>query len=335
MERIRYRIKMALFTCYYYSIEIILNVRANSDSKKKFLLKLSPWLPVIFLRWIAFGIYEKTVGKIVARRFMRNDAKRCFRYELGIVAIAKDEGKYIKEWVAYHKSVGVDKIYLYDNGSSDNTESEIAEYIKSGFVKFISFPGKKMQIVAYNNAVKEYGDECRYMAFIDLDEFIVPTKDEPITDTIHRILKRNPYAGGIGINWALFGSSGYEKSRPTPVTQTFFRRADETAWPNFHVKTICNPRTVKNYISPHFPVYKLGFINIAPNGRRQYVWGNRYVDYSEIRCHHYFCKSKEEWVVKRTRGMADRDQSYDMDKFNEYDINDVFDDIMVRYSDVV
>lgn len=31
--------------------------------------------------------------------------------------------------------------------------------------------------------------------------------------------------------------------------------------------------------------------------------------------------------------MADRNQVYNMEKFNEYDINDVFDDIMVRYSD--
>ncbi len=333
MERIQYRVKMTLFMCYYYSIEIILNIKAKSESKNQFIIKLSLWLPIIILRWIMSGVYEKTIGKIVARRFRKNDINRNFKYELGIVAIAKDEGQYIKEWVKYHKVVGVDKIYLYDNGSSDNTKSEIDDYVKSGFIKWIPFPGSVMQIPAYNDAIKKYSNECRYMAFIDLDEFIVPTKRELLVDTIRRIIKRNLYAGGIGVNWALFGSSGYEKQQEKPITQTFFRRADETAWPNFHVKTICNPRVVKNYISPHFPVYKLGFINIAPNGKRQYVWGNRYVDYSEIRCHHYFCKSKEEWIIKRSRGMADRNQVYNMEKFNEYDINDVFDDIMIRYSD--
>lgn len=333
MEKLRYKMKMALFTGYYYSIELILHVRSISSDRKQFLLKIIPWLPIILIRWIFSGLYEKTFGKILAKKLRKTDEKHNFIYDLGVVAIAKNEGNYILEWIKFYKAIGADVIYLYDNDSDDNTYAVIEEYINNGFVKWIPFSGKMMQIPAYNDAIEKYRNECRYMAFVDLDEFIIPAKEEPVLETINRIMSRNLYAGGIGVNWVLFGSSGYKTKQNKPVTQTFFYRADNSAWPNFHVKTICNPRAVKNYISPHFPIYKLGFINIAPNGTRQYVWGNRYVDYSEIRCHHYFCKSAEEWIIKRSRGMADRNQSYNMEKFNEYDLNDVFDDIMLRYSD--
>ena len=40
---------------------------------------------------------------------------------LSVVAIAKNEAPYIKEWIEYHKLVGVERFYFYDNGSTDNT----------------------------------------------------------------------------------------------------------------------------------------------------------------------------------------------------------------------
>lgn len=31
-----------------------------------------------------------------------------------------------------------------------------------------------MQLTAYNDAIKKHKEECRHMAFIDLDEYIMP-----------------------------------------------------------------------------------------------------------------------------------------------------------------
>ncbi|MBR0260666.1 MAG: glycosyltransferase family 2 protein [Selenomonadaceae bacterium] len=46
--------------------------------------------------------------------------KNLFLYDLAIVAILKNEGRYLKEWLDYHLSAGVDHFYLYDNDSTDN-----------------------------------------------------------------------------------------------------------------------------------------------------------------------------------------------------------------------
>lgn len=65
------------------------------------------------------------------------------KYNLAIVAIAKNEQDYIKEWVAFHKVIGFDKTILYDNNSTDNMVNEIKPYINDGYVIYNKIPGQK------------------------------------------------------------------------------------------------------------------------------------------------------------------------------------------------
>ena len=100
--------------------------------------------------------------------------KNLFLHDLAVVAILKNEGHYLKEWLDYHLLAGVNHFYLYDNESSDNQREVAAPYVKAGLVNYISMPGKAMQMVAYNDAVNRFKFQCRYMVFIDGDEFIFP-----------------------------------------------------------------------------------------------------------------------------------------------------------------
>lgn len=49
--------------------------------------------------------------------------------KLAVVAIAKNESEYIAEWVAYHKAVGVERIFLFDNDSTDGMKNCIQQFI--------------------------------------------------------------------------------------------------------------------------------------------------------------------------------------------------------------
>ncbi len=100
--------------------------------------------------------------------------KDLFLYDLAVVAILKNEGRYLKEWLDYHLAAGVDHFYLYDNDSADNQAEVAKPYVEAGLVDYFPTPGKAMQIVAYNNAIKKFKFQSRYMAFIDLDEFLLP-----------------------------------------------------------------------------------------------------------------------------------------------------------------
>lgn len=100
--------------------------------------------------------------------------KDLFLHNLAIVAILKNEGSYLKEWLDYHLLAGVDHFYLYDNESPDNQAEVAKSYVEAGLVDYFSLPGKSMQFVAYNDALKRFKFQNRYMAFIDGDEFIYP-----------------------------------------------------------------------------------------------------------------------------------------------------------------
>ncbi|MBR0060195.1 MAG: glycosyltransferase family 92 protein, partial [Selenomonadaceae bacterium] len=100
--------------------------------------------------------------------------KNLFLYDLAVVAIFKDEGKYLKEWLNYHLLAGVEHFYLYNNDSSDDYAEVLAPYVKANVVTLTDFPGRLTMFPAYNDAIEKFRFDCRYMAFIDLDEFIFP-----------------------------------------------------------------------------------------------------------------------------------------------------------------
>ena len=325
---------------YSYSLELCVDKipewSGNNKLKKKILLVAL--FPYIFLKGIISFLYEFLFARIRARKIIKEDRKRDFKYNFAIVVIAKNEKDYIREWIAYHRIICGDKIhfYLYDNESTDDMKTKIQDYIDNGWITYNYFEGKHIQLKAYNDAINKYKNEARYLAFIDVDEFLVLKNNSTLTDYIVKKIESNKNAGGIGVNWKLFGSSGFEEKQEGLVTETFLRHGNESHWGNTHIKTICNPRLVKKYISPHYPQYILGVWNIAPNGKRQKLWLNKNVDWSELAIHHYFCKSKEEYEIKRNRGFVHSKKTrYDDKRFIQYDLNDEYDDVMLKYTEQI
>ena len=104
--------------------------------------------------------------------------KDLFLHDLSIVAILKNEGAYLKEWLDYHLFAGVDHFYLYDNDSPDNQAEVAKPYVEAGLVDYIPYPGKAMQFMCYNEALSKVQFESRYISFIDLDEFVYPKFDK-------------------------------------------------------------------------------------------------------------------------------------------------------------
>lgn len=154
-------------------------------------------------------LYRNKIG--IETVYASLSRQNSYTYGLSIVAIAKNEGSYILEWVSYHKAIGVDHIYIYDNGSTDSTVNVIRKFIDDGYVTLIEYPGDKMQLKAYNNAIDTFANNSAYIAFIDCDEFLVADGD--IKSKVECIFNTNHKVGSVTLNWAMFGSDGYE-SRP-------------------------------------------------------------------------------------------------------------------------
>ncbi len=260
--------------------------------------------------------------------------KKNYKNKLAIAAIIKNEAPYIKEWIEYHKLVGVEKFYIYDNESTDNTKEILSAYIKSGEVIYKSFPGERMQCKAYNHAVKNYKFECKYIAFIDIDEFILPLTNKNIFETVEDKLKGNPKTSGLAVQWLIFGSSGHKTQPNGLVIENYTLCAQEEFDYNKYVKTIANPRKINYFTDPHFPVYYKGFHNINSNG--EIIKGsetNNKRCYKDIRINHYFTKSYEEFIRKRERGRSTSKGKHEMSAFYNNDKNDIKDLKIIEYAE--
>ena len=60
--------------------------------------------------------------------------------QLSICAIFKNEAPYLREWVEFHRLVGVESIYLYQNRSEDDYQSALHPFLNDGFVHLIDWP---------------------------------------------------------------------------------------------------------------------------------------------------------------------------------------------------
>jgi hypothetical protein len=257
-----------------------------------------------------------------------------FKHEIAMVSIAKNEGPYLKEWIEYHKLVGFTKFYFYDNESTDNTREILQSYIEAGWVDYTFISGIGKQLDAYNEAIRLHKQECRWMAFIDLDEYVVPVQPyKSIAEILNEQMSQyGKCAAGMLINWCLYGSSHLDKTPQGLITENFTQRAEQSFWGNHVGKTICNPRLVNSYVSPHYPYYRIGAYSISSSGtKKTYNWSIKPADWSLVRVNHYHTKSHEQFLQKISRGMGDRPNEYAAQQFSNYDKNDVEDRSMLAY----
>ena len=239
---------------------------------------------------------------------------------LAICAIAKDEGDYFREWIEWHLAVGVEKFYIYDNESTDKTREVLEPYIASGVVEYKFFPGKKRQLAAYDDCLAHHRYDTRWIAFIDIDEFIVPLQDASLTE----LLKRFEEFPAVEINWLIFGSNGLDEKSAQPVMERFTSHSQPSHVLNRHVKSIVNPRRVFNMIGCHEAAAISGKAADSHGNRVRKSFRDREPQQDVIRVNHYAVKSRQEFVEKQARGRASgKQRPLQWDYFNAYDLNDL------------
>lgn len=124
-----------------------------------------------------------------SRLLLRYKLWRPFKYNLSLVLAVKDEADYLVEFIEYYKLIGVDHFYIYNNNGTDNTPQILPPYIQSGLVTYQDYPGEKVQKDIYNHAIEHYRMKTRWMAIVDIDEFIVPTTDKSIPKFLKKYRK--------------------------------------------------------------------------------------------------------------------------------------------------
>jgi len=248
--------------------------------------------------------YRNYNGKITKK--MRSNGEMY----LAIVCIIKNEARYISEWIAYYKLMGVDHIFLFDNGSSDNIGEVVADEEKDGFVTLIKFHGKNAQLPLYRLTAKALKRCCRWVAYIDADEFILPTES-----TLKCYLEKKESVPAVGINWIVFGTGGHVKRPDGLVTENYLQTfEDVNNLLNLRIKCIVDPKEVYDVSSPHYCILKNGRYAVDEEGEEitakwMHVSGSGAAFTEEnktkhIRINHYWTKSEQDLQEKCNRGYA-------------------------------
>ena len=230
--------------------------------------------------------------------------------DIAICAIYKNEPD-IREWIEYHKLIGFDRFYLYDNESTDNSREILEPYIDEGTVIYHYLPGRCMQVPAYRDAILRYKRNTKWMAIIDLDEYICPVEKDNIKD----FLKDYEHEPAVGINWMKFDSNGY-KTRPQKLVIEAYTRInkDINYWDNHHIKSIVKPKEVLYMRNPHYCFYRNNQVcvdeNYNPIGNPMAYNSdaNAFTSFcstTKIKLNHYHTKSEEDYKRKIELGFAD------------------------------
>ncbi len=224
--------------------------------------------------------------------------------DFAVVAIAKNENKFIDEWINFHLAIGFEHIYLYDNaGAADENLDAVAERY-SDSVTVIKMPGPGRQSAAYRHFSENFRASVKWVAFIDIDEFIVFHKHRNVAGFISEY----GYLKSIALSWKMFGHANHEK-RPAGLVMDNYLWRYPFSFPQ--VKTICSTTEIDIISSIHNVNGKARLITGYDLGGSDKIPLTDDAGYSSeldttsiVSIHHYFSRSLEDIQIKISRGSA-------------------------------
>jgi hypothetical protein len=149
----------------------------------------------------------------------------------------KAEHPYLAEWLEYHRLVGVDHFYLYDQDGGDETRSLLRPYQESGLVTRepwthldgtrhdgpTRFYQRNKNHLAFAHCVQRYRDRFDWAMKIDVDEFLVPL-DGTLSVRGYLATFDRARVKGLRVPRINFGDNGHRVRPEGLVIESYTRR---------------------------------------------------------------------------------------------------------------
>jgi hypothetical protein len=167
--------------------------------------------------------------------------------------------------------------------------------------------GEATQSATFQHCIQNYADASRWIAFLDLDEFLF----SPLGRSLPDLLGEYERWPGVGANWANFGASGHRAMPDGLVTESYTRRTED-AERNRLIKCVIDPRRVRNFCLAHFFIFH-GDPRVVVDENHRPIEARpgsplsmtEEVSFERLRVNHYVTKSEEELRRKQTRVRVD------------------------------
>lgn len=219
-------------------------------------------------------------------------------YQLSICAIFRNEAPFLQEWIEFHKLQGVQHFFLYNNNSTDGYLQVLSPYLNTHEVTLEEWSatyeqgerGKWLEIQtgAYMHCIKEHGPKTRWLAVIDIDEFLFCPNGTKLVP----FLQGYESYPALGVSWLMFGTSDVEEiPQDKLMIECLTRCAPRQHSENHFYKSIVQPSQVESCSNPHYFRYKED--RRAVNSKGQKLFPQMYTDFvllDEIRINHYYTR---------------------------------------------
>jgi len=259
---------------------------------------------------------------------------------LAIAAIFRNEKEYVLEWLAWHRSQGIQHFIIYDNDSDDGTTELLQQLDSAGLINFHSIARQdKVQYVAYNQLFNIYKKKFDLIAVIDADEFIMPMGVNLVSEEIHLLFKDSK-VGGLAINWRIFGSNKHQSKPDGPVLNHYTMAANDQRVLNHFIKSVYRTKAVSQ-IFVHMGAVKPGYRYIntegddvvfstektlpTPTEQNKRTGVSQIISRGNLRINHYAVKSAEEFINKKSnkgRSSGSKNTTLGDKYFKDFDLND-------------
>lgn len=132
-------------------------------------------------------------------------------HEMCICTMARNQARFLKEWVMYHAQIGVQRWYIYDNNSEDDTDRVIESLSDANYnISRHIWPWIKTQEGGFAHCALRARESCDWVGFIDVDEFFHLPEGLMLPDVISNITSNSNYTsiGELRVSCYSFGPSG-------------------------------------------------------------------------------------------------------------------------------
>lgn len=236
------------------------------------------------------------------------------RFNSAICLLIKDENEYINEWLGWHTGAGFEHFYIYDNGS----KVPICESVEEQYLPYCTFIDYSsgyscLQVDCYDHALRNYGKETKWLAFIDTDEFIRTIDGSDIND----FLREYEDFDGLFVRWIMYNANGLRHKDSRPQRERFTQVSSYDKWKPCG-KSIIQTDKVR-FMGTHFPVGMVRQYTMVDGCKKpmQTAW-DLFSKEDKIVIDHYFTRSLEEWQEKKARGSCDPRVERNYDEFYLY-----------------
>lgn len=229
--------------------------------------------------------------------------------------VVRDEHDTIIEWINHHLALGIRKTYIYDHLSFPPLDGLLESFMADGRVIYERLTIQSHtdeispQLSAYNKCLREHGHKHTWLAFLDVDEFIMFRNGHPIQSLPAFLTPYESYSA-LAIHWILFGSSGHDTKPTRSVLRSYTKCMPLKHAQHLFVKSIVNTRcTIGTTDSPHSFKHNCS----APAIRTDMSPINGATTselplHDVLAIHHYATKSLEDFELKVLKGSGMRRQ---------------------------